>query len=361
MRALHITDKPSNGGGIRRAVDVQRQLLTELGWQTDLFRLYPRNEPQTDGAGIVIDITRSSFAASLRDLHKAAQGFDAIHLHLGFSSVSPDLIKIAATCAPLLVNLHDVSPFAPPKGLRALRLKGLRAKVWQSICGHAHAILAPSTFLRDQAINAGAPRDRTHLVPHWVPVGDQARRPPSESPPDIVYAGLMSQSKGALLLLNAFAKLRSRNARLWMIGDGPQLPALVALAKRANLDQSVRFTGALPHVDVMAHMANARTIAMPSLVAEGLGLSGIEAMRLGRPVVGLGRGGMSDWLIHDNTGLISDPQSDALAYEMSRLLDDADLADQLGAKARQFCQQRYGYKTAIQALRLAYPTQHEVA
>ncbi|MFC2968280.1 glycosyltransferase family 4 protein [Acidimangrovimonas pyrenivorans] len=361
-KLLQITDKPEQGGGIRRAVDQQRRMLEALSWRVDLLRLVPNGPSRTladkaaeSGRGAVSVRLRggpSQAASSVAALRRAAQGADVIQLHLGFATLVPELAAAAAETAPLVTVLHDVSPFealGPSRGVLGagrsrlplregigrLRHRPMRRALWHLLCERSRLFIAPSAYLARCAVAAGLDEAKLRVIPHAVEAEVPAAPPPSRQAPVVLYAGLISEDKGACLLVEAFARLRVPGARLVLLGDGPALPALRRRAARLGLARQVTFHGRVAGEEVRRAMARARCLAHPSLVPEGFGLVGMEAMQLGRPVVGFGLGGTESWLVDGESGLVAAPtDAAALAEAIDRVLRDDALADRLGAAAR---------------------------
>lgn len=369
---LQITDKPDPGGGIRRVVEDHAALLRDLGHDRRVLRLVHGGDKAGDdpfNADASAARGRSANAAGLATLRQAARDADLIHLHLGFTALSADFIAAAAALAPLVVNLHDISPFLdlplagmprpvdPDRGGGLARLRRRvrrprRRAVWRALCDSAALILAPSRYLHDLARAAGAPADKLRVVPHALPQGlPEIVPPPSACPPLILFAGRLSPAKGARLLLDAFARVTVPGAQLAICGTGPDERALRAGARALGIAERVTFHGQLPRHQLFAAMAGARCLAHPSLVAEGFGLAGIEAMSLGRPVVGFGGGGSEDWLADGETGLVArHGDSTALAGAFERVLSDADLADRLGESARRRVGDKFSRPAIARAL-----------
>lgn len=354
---LVITDKPTSAGGIGRVVGQHREMLVARGWQVRELQLVQKKaETQAITAPIEVSLNLPDNAASLRTLRTAASGADVIHLHLGFSALSPAFVGAAADLGPLVVNLHDVSPFEglrlPEMGvdgrsgalslttrLNRWRLAPVRREVWRRICADAKVIIAPSHYLARLAQAAGAPQERIVVLPHALAdVTPEDATPPSACGPVIVYVGLLSVEKGASLLLEAFSRLTIPQAELVFVGDGPERAAMEFRSR----NQRVRFLGQVGPGAVAKAMSQACVLAHPSLVPEGFGLVGIEAMQLGRPVVGFGLGGSVDWLIAGKTGLVANSQdAAALARVLDEVLKDAALADRLGAAAKVHVMQEF--------------------
>jgi glycosyltransferase involved in cell wall biosynthesis len=370
-RLLQITDKPTGGGGIRRVLDRDRRLLEERGWTVETIRLVPQTFAQEGRERVVtLPLTPrlSPDASPLDALRRAAASAGAVHLHLGFSALPPEAVVALAENAPLIVGLHDISPFdgigvkSPGSGARprswnpkarlaSWRFGGRRRATWRALCEHARLMLAPSRFLADLAVAAGLPSDRSRvLFPALDTDSALAPRPPSACPPVICYAGLLSSDKGAPLLLEAFARLRCPEARLQMLGDGPSLRDLHRRAGELGLSNRVTLEGRVSPARVAETFAAARVVD-PSLVPEGFGLVGIEAFQQGRPVAGFGLGGTREWLVPEVTGILAQPPDPAtMAAALSRLLGDGELADRLGAAGQTLACHRHAPEEVGRAL-----------
>ena len=99
-----------------------------------------------------------------------------------------------------------------------------------------------------------------------------------------VLAGRLVPVKGQRLALRALAASPDIAVRLEIIGDGPERPALMAMAKDLGLERRVDFIGWRPRIETLARMRSARAVLVPS-TQEGFGLSLAEAMALGSPVL----------------------------------------------------------------------------
>ena len=159
----------------------------------------------------------------------------------------------------------------------------------------------------------------------------------STRPRTLVYVGRMDRSsawKGVDVLLRAFASLADLpDARLRLVGGGDAVPDHAALAEQLGIAARVVFTGELTGDALVAELQTAAVLVLPSRTeAESFGMALAEAMACGTPVVGSDVGGIPHVITHDVTGLLVPPDdADALSGACRRLLQDADLADRLGA------------------------------
>ncbi|MFX0540917.1 glycosyltransferase family 4 protein [Roseovarius sp. S4756] len=365
-RVLQITDKGPGGGGIRRVVEAHEKLIGQTGGTC--LRLILTANPGQGEAPLDVRSRLPRQAQVLKALRNAARGADVIHLHLGFSSVSPDFISEAASLAPLVVNLHDVTPFetlpgwsdpSPANGWRdrlAQRWflpvrRDLLLRIWH----HSSAIIAPSTYLAELARNAGAPANRLWHIPHPVWAAEDPVLPPSRRDPVILYAGMIAAHKGAPMLLDALAHVKLPTARLRIVGDGPLRPQMERRARRLGMADRVEFVGQVSAEMVWKELCHARVLAHPSQIAEGLGLIGIEALQAMCPVVGFATGGAVDWLLHERTGLRPEPASPAaLGAALERVLSEDALADRLGAEGRRLAIKAFAPARVSEALSACY-------
>ena len=107
-----------------------------------------------------------------------------------------------------------------------------------------------------------------------------------------------------------------------------------------GMTESVHFLGAIPRNELTRRYRLAQLVVVPSIWPEPFGLVGLEAMSVGTPVVGSGRGGMSDWLTHGHNGLVADPtDTEAFAAAIEAVLTDGELRAILAANALETAQQ----------------------
>ena len=100
----------------------------------------------------------------------------------------------------------------------------------------------------------------------------------------------------------------------------------------------------------------ARTLLVfSSMLHESFGLVGVEAMSFGKPVVAFRAGGVTEWLTHERTGLLSDHGDVAtLSRHIARLLSDAPLREHLGAQARLEVESRFTLDRHLDQLQEIY-------
>jgi glycosyltransferase involved in cell wall biosynthesis len=163
--------------------------------------------------------------------------------------------------------------------------------------------------------------------------GEQIANPLNRTFRLIMTARLSSQ-KDHRTLLKAFAKLReSHEAELLLVGDGEERASLENLTKTLGVTDSVTFTGQL--ADPLPLVASADVALLISRF-EGFGLAILEAMAMGRAVIATDcPSGPSEIICDGVDGYLVPPgDPDVLVEKLKYLLDNADVRNTLGQKAR---------------------------
>jgi glycosyltransferase involved in cell wall biosynthesis len=115
--------------------------------------------------------------------------------------------------------------------------------------------------------------------------------------------------KNIALPVRAFSRA---GKRLVVVGEGPYRAELEALA-----GPSVRFCGRMSDPEIQEHYSKCRALIVPG--EEDFGITPVEAMACGKPVIALGRGGVLETVVDGKTGvLFADPSEDCLLDAVRR-------------------------------------------
>ena len=180
---------------------------------------------------------------------------------------------------PLLLTLHGTDGRLLQKSAAARWLaRGLlrRADLVTTVSSHLAGIVETTTGREDVA---------SHIQP--MPI-ESVGRPWSSGGAGAVVVCRLTPQKRVHLALEAVAQL-APPVPLTVIGDGPERVALEALAGTLGRPE-ITFTGLLPPDEVAKRLGTADVMLFPA-VDEGLGLSAVEALMAGVPVVACHDGG----------------------------------------------------------------------
>jgi glycosyltransferase involved in cell wall biosynthesis len=199
-----------------------------------------------------------------------------------------DAVLHAATCS-------IAAALAPRYPRSAVYVHGLElAEAEPETLGRAWRVIANSRFVADLAISRGARPERVHVVHPAVPAreGRAARAPGA---PTVLSLGRLVRRKAQDVLIRAWPEVRRivPDAELVVAGDGPERAALEAMS-----GPGVRFLGRVPEAELDACYGAADVYALVprelGADVEGFGITYLEAMRAGLPVVATRCGGVAE-------------------------------------------------------------------
>jgi len=142
----------------------------------------------------------------------------------------------------------------------------------------------------------------------------------AEGPRDdiILYASGSNPVKGPHLALEALKILVEEGHKAKMVMTGCKGSWVEAYAKRIGVYKHVEFVDKIPTDQLYKLMLRARAVVMPSIWPEPFGRVPVEANRLGTPAVVTSRGGLPETVVDGETGLVVEPNSEALAHALSK-------------------------------------------
>jgi glycosyltransferase involved in cell wall biosynthesis len=149
-------------------------------------------------------------------------------------------------------------------------------------------------------------------------------------------------------------KRRRPNARLLLIGEGPERSTIEDLLRRLHLGGHVRLVGLRTDV---AHLLPGADAGLLTSISEGIPLTLIEAMAAGLPVVATRVGGNPEVVSDSATGLLA-PAGDpaALAEQVLRLAETPELRQRLGEAGRQRARERFSEDRMLDDYQRLYRT-----
>lgn len=164
---------------------------------------------------------------------------------------------------------------------------------------------------------------------------------PAKKKPVILFAGRIVQVKGVHILVEALKQLKTitRDWECWILGSGDAVKSIKNQIKDADLTADIKLFGSVPNVK--GFLDTADIFVSPSL-QDTQPYSVIEAQLSGLPVVVSDAGGLPEMVQEGVTGLLSETaNSESLAHQLARLLQDTALRQQLGHQARLWAEEQW--------------------
>ena len=278
------------------------------------------------------------------------QQADAVLCHFGHIALR--FLPVAqALNLPLIAHFHgdDISS--------ALRDRYYRWSLRKNL-NRFSSIVCVGSKQREVLLGMGADASRIATIPCGVPTAEfEYTERPTRTTTFLCVCRLVAW-KGVDLVIEAFARalIELPDARLVIAGDGREEGYLRSLAMSRGILSKVEFLGAQPPAQVLRLMHEADVFVQHSRTSksgwfEGFGVSVAEAASTGLPVLVSDCGGLTDQVVHNQTGLIAREGDVASMTEaMIALGRDRDLRERLG-KAGAGRMRRY-FDSANQVLKL---------
>lgn len=206
-------------------------------------------------------------------------------------------------------------------------------------CRSFYRLAVPHTVVENAVELASLERNLDRIL-------TRARFGASETDCVLLFAGALGPQKRPDRFVRLISALSSRrvNVRAWLAGDGPLRAEMEERARDLGLQDRVRFLGS---VSELGPILDAADVFVSTSDTEGIPAVVIEASYLRRPVVGFRVGGMHECVKHGQTGLLVAPgDEDALQLAVESLLDDSQLARELGTNGREFVRERFSMERA---------------
>ena len=169
---------------------------------------------------------------------------------------------------------------------------------------------------------------------------------------EILCVGRLTPAKGQHILIDAVERLaqEGRQVRLRLVGSGPDETALREHAARSAAGECVVFEGAINQDRIRDFYAAADAFCLSSF-AEGLPVVLMEAMAMELPCVTTHIAGIPELIRNGVDGFLVPPADlDALVTALARLMDDAELREQIGKSGRARVAEHFDLRRSVERL-----------
>ena len=304
--------------GENRVFELEKELLIKHGNNIITYERYSDEIRQAGIKGKIKGgvVTPWNFT-SFHDVKKIAKSnsLDIVHVHNTFPLISPSIIHALKNSTPVVLTLHNYRLFCAAgipmragevctkciedksalpglvhKCYRGQRLATLpltinilmhrRLKTWTEL---VDGFIVFTEFQKSLVENAGVPGDKIYIKPNYYP-GYPMVRSWEARENTIIYAGRLSEEKGAKDLISAWRIWGQSAPELKIYGDGELIEELCGLVRELDLSEKIKFYGKCSSEEVEAAIASSRMVIVPSICFEGFPMVVREAFAYGTPV-----------------------------------------------------------------------------
>lgn len=275
-----------------------------------------------------------------------AEKLDLLHVHYAIPhSISAILARESIKqkrYVPVITTLHgtDITLVGADRSYLPITRYGLQ---------QSDGVTAVSKFLKQATIET-FDFDDVEVIPNFICGCHYQRQPDSplrgELAPGgeklLVHVSNFRAVKRPQDCVEILAKVRETgvNARLIMVGDGPERSAVSYRADQLGVKGDITFVG--KQANIADYLGVADVFLLPSEL-ESFGLAALEALACEVPVIATRIGGIPEVVTEGETGYLSEVGDTVkMAEDTLRLLHDDDLRRTFGEKGREQAIQRYG-------------------
>ena len=281
----------------------------------------------------------------------AAERPDVVHGHFWMSGLA-SLIGARSHGIPVVQTFHALGTVKKRHQGKADTSPPQRLRLEAAVGRDADRVIATCSDEVEELARMGLRRTSIDVVPCGVDLDvftDSGPALPRNGRYRLVTLGRLVERKGIDTIIEALPSLG--NTELLVAGgpgleeldDDPEVQRLRKVALRHRVADRVHFLGRVLREDVPALLRSADVmVTMPWY--EPFGITPLEAMACGTPVVASDVGGLKDTVIDGHTGLLVPPRKpDLLAAALAPLLADRTRLETYGLSAVDRARSRYGW------------------
>jgi len=313
------------------------------------------------------------------------------HLNLINHYLTPSILKtLKKRNIPIIWSLHDYTPICPEstfvsneqiceacKGgkfyhavLKKCKKNSLLPSIAASVENYVHHLrgyykdvdhfICPSKFSYEKFKSFNFFKEKLHHLYHGYDFSEVINLNLSDATAQkyIIYVGRLEKIKGVHTLLNAMKS--HPEIILKIIGYGTQEDELALFAQDNNLT-NVEFLGKKSKEEVWALLKKSSFLVCPSEWYEVLGFTIIEAMLLGKPVIGSKIGAIPETVIHNETGLLFEPANAVdLANKINTLFYNDALITKFAKNAKIHAEKLFNQQHYFEGLTKIIPALQDI-
>ncbi len=316
-----------------------------------------------------------------------AVSIDFVHINVIHHYITPTILKIIKSRGiPVIWTLHEYTPICPESTfishgkicercfggafynciIHTCKKGSVLASTVAALENYVHKHLnyysyvdyyvCPSVFLYNKFKQFGFFEDKLVQLYHgynYSEIDSALKTHTQQEEKYIVFVGRLEKIKGAHTVLKAIKNCR--HIKLKIVGTGSQEIELKNFASQNKLT-NVIFEGKKNRRDTLQIIKNAEFLICASEWYEVLGFTVVEAMALGKPVIGSAIGAIPEMVINNSTGILFEPGNETqLANAIVSLYDNTNQKNKLGLQAQKHIRQLINTEKHFEGLKKLMP------
>ena len=390
MNILHINDKIEISGGVETNIQQLCEFSSDFGVQTQWIGIYKEDAYQIKwfkDAGTNLSDARLDEVLNFLSKTVKKKEIDIIHIH---SLSNPEIIRHCFQISKVVRSMHEPRIVCPgqgkfwrnsericnqPFGLHCIYhafkegcvnrhpkrlINAYKNVAFETTEGKENyaAIFAMSQYMVDEALKVGYTKEQLVYNPYFTAIVEEEnlKDQTHSNTKSIIFVGRLSKTKGVHYFIECGLQLLEKDydIQLDIVGDGHDAAYFKSLVPEEFKDKFT-FHGWQSRDQIDDLINQSYLMVFPSIYPEAFGISGIEAMMRGKPVVGFDVGGVSTWLKDNKTGhLVPVKDTEAMQEKIATLIKNKEQYKKFSQNARTIALEEFSVKRHMNTLVVTY-------
>ena len=362
------------------------KLLKEHGHQIAFFSMQNDKNIKTNEKEYLVDEIDLNVGSKLKaidviysrknkkEMLKAIKDFqpDIIHLNNFQRQLSESIVEAAKEKnIPVVFTAHDLQAICPSitmldnnknicelckngKYLNCIKKKCVKNSLLKSILASIEGkfyrvkkvynkeidwIVTPSEFYKQKMIEDGIGEKHITAIHNFIELDKYNLEIQDDGYG--LYIGRLSKEKGIFNLIEAFSNIK--NQRLYIVGEGPERKRIESIITEKGMNDKIILVGYINQEEVKEYLRKARFVVVPSIWYENCPYSVMEALAIGKPVIGADIAGIPELVKDKVNGFLYKYDSILdLKAKMEIMYENPELAKKYGKKGKEIAVENYG-------------------
>ncbi|NVK20923.1 MAG: glycosyltransferase family 4 protein [Kangiellaceae bacterium] len=288
---------------------------------------------------------------------------DIIHLHIYYGQLTGSILTVLKNySAPIVQTLHEYKLVCPISSLyangkyceqchgnkywKAIINKCNRGSLARSILTAAESYvtrffgandsinhyIAVSNYQTEKLIKLGLDKKKITTIANFT---NSCGIENNTNGDYYLYVGRITEEKGVKVLIKAYSKLKSPRLPLRIVGEGEDKDKIEEYANKLGLEKDIIWDGYKTGKDLENIFANSLVVINPSLLNETFGLTCLEAMAHGKPVIASRTGAFPELVKHNFNGFLYNKYSETELFSFLKAINNTETVKKMSRNAHE--------------------------